>query len=167
MEKFKELVFISSKYLKNADHMLYMTYPLVKDVKLLITISNNIDKAVKLSIMAFLRYDWLYKRIVKIPDDFDARLDLFKKISVNRYGFKLSDIDFAKEIDEIMVKHRQSPVEFIKNDKFVISYNTYKLKSIGYEDVKGYVLKAKPFILRLNNILRNDPLIASGRGRGN
>lgn len=167
MEKFKELVFIANKYLKNADHMIYMTYPIVKDVRLLIAIADNIDRAVKISINAFLHYELLYKRITNIPDQFENRLKLFENKCVTKYGFSSQDIRFAREIDDIMIKHKQSPVDFIKNNKFVISYGLYKLKTLDFDDVKNYVLKAKPFILKLNNILRNDPLIASGRRGGN
>jgi hypothetical protein len=159
MEKFKELVTDANKYLRNADHILYMTYPLVKDVKLLINVLSNIDKAIKASVLAFLYYDWIYKRVISVPEGFEDRLDLFRKISVKRYEFSLSDIDLIKEINEIMEKHKASPVEFVKNNKFVICYNHYKTKTIEFEDVKKYYLKAKPFILRLNNILRNDQLI--------
>ena len=146
MEKFKELVTSANKHLRNADHILYMTYPLVKDIKLLINVLGNIDKAIKTSVLAFLYYDWVYKRIISIPEDFESRLDLFRKISTKRYEFTLSDIDLIKEISEIIEKHKKSPVEFVKNNKFVICYNHYKIKTIEYEDVKKYYLKAKPFM---------------------
>ena len=166
MEKLINLALLANKHMKNADHMVYMTYPLVKDVRLLISITDNIDKAIKLSIMAFLRYEWIYKRIIKIPEDFDKRVELFKKIGINRYGFRINDLEFVNEIDEIMVKHRQSPIEFIRNGKFMISYNNYKFKTIDYPVVKDYISKAKPFILRLNNIIQNDQLIDSRRWGG-
>lgn len=163
MEKFKELVLEANKHLRNADHMLYMTYPLIKDVKLLVNVASNINKALRTCVFAFLYYDWVYKRIINVPTNFDERLDLFKRFSTKRYGFDLGDIQFIKEISEIMEKHKQSPVEFVKDNKFVICYNQYKIKTLDYDTIKSYFLKAKPFIVKLNNILKDDPLIGSGR----
>jgi hypothetical protein len=162
MEKFKQLVLEANKYFKNADHMLYMTYPIVKELRLLISIADNLDKSMKIAIDAVLRYEWIYKRIMRIPEDTRQKIELFERIGI-RHGFSKDDISFVIELDDIIRKHKQSPLEFIKDNRLVISYNNYKLKTLDSDAMKSYVSKAKTFILKLNNLLKNDPLIASGR----
>jgi hypothetical protein len=159
MEKFKNLVLEANKTLRLADHMLYVTYPLIKDNKLLVSILENIDKSIKKAIDAFIRYDLIYKRIRLNPESFRDKIILFSKISTRRYNFNEDDFDFIKKIDDIIKKHKESPVEFAKGDKFVICYNHYKTKILTFEDMKSYILKAKPFIVKLNNILQNDELL--------
>ena len=87
MEKFRSIVLEANKRLKLADHMLYVTYPLVKDHKLLIHILENIDKSLKCSIDAYLRYDRIYKRIKANPETFLEKINIFSKISSKRYFF--------------------------------------------------------------------------------
>ena len=159
MEKFRDLVLEANKALKLADHLLYVTYPLIKDNKLLISILENIDKSIKKAIDAFIRYDLIYKRIRSDPVSFREKLILFSKISFRRYDFKEDDFEFIEKIDDILRKHKESPVEFVRGDKFVICYDNYKTKILTVEEVKKYIFKAKPFILKLNNILQNDELL--------
>ena len=158
MKKFESLVLEANKKLKLADHMLYVTYPLIKDKKLLIYIMENIDKSIKKAIEAYIRYDQIYKRVKSDPDSFPAKLILLSKISAQRYGFGESLFEFIEEIDDLIKKIKESPMEFVKGNKFVICYNNYKTKILTKDYVRDSILKAKPFILKLNNILLNDEL---------
>ena len=93
MEKFRNLVLEANKALKLADHMLYVTYPLIKDNKLLVCILENIDKSIKKAIDAFIRYDLIYKRIRSDPVLFREKMILFSKLSFRRYDFKEDDLN--------------------------------------------------------------------------
>ncbi len=159
MEKLKSLAFEANKSLKLADHLLHVTYPLAKDIKLLVSILGSIDKSVKYAIDAFIRYDQIYKRVRSDPDIYKEKLRLFSKISSIRYGFLQSDFDFLEEIDDIIKKHKESPIEFSRKDKFVICYNDYKTKEITLDYVKACFTKAKSFIVKLNYILDKDRLV--------
>jgi hypothetical protein len=159
MEKLKSLAFEANKSLRLADHLLHVTYPLAKDNKLLISILNSLDKSVKFAIDAFIRYDQIYKRVRSDPDTYREKLRLFSKISSIRYGFLQSDFDFLEEIDDIIKKHNESPIEFSRKDKFIICYNDYKTKELTLDYVKSGFVKAKSFIVKLNYILEKDRLV--------
>tara|TARA_Y100000310_G_scaffold320097_1_gene376150 strand:+ start:2509 stop:3003 length:495 start_codon:yes stop_codon:yes gene_type:complete len=163
MEKFKSLVLEANKSLKLADHMIYVTYPLIKDNKLLIHILENIDKSMKSAIDAFIRYDRIYKRIRANPQSFVEKVDIFSRISSKRYPFSQSDFDFIEEVDDLVRKHKESPVEFVKGDKFVICFDDYKTKILTLEKVKHMISKAKPFIFKLNNILSDERILRESK----
>ena len=155
MEKLKSLAFEANKSLRLADHLLHVTYPLTKDIKLLVSILSSINKSMKFSIDAFIRYDQIYKRVRSDPDTYKEKLRLFSKISSIRYGFLQSDFDFLEEIDDIIKKHKESPMEFPRKDKFVICYNDYKTKELTLEYVKNGFVKAKSFIVKFGQVLRS------------
>lgn len=153
MEKFEECKEKASRCIHVADHMISVTYPLVKDNKLLLAIIENIFLALTNSMAAVLYYDRLYKRIPPFQDTFDSKFRMFKERCIDRYHIDRSYILFIQDIKDVIVAHRKSPIEFVRKDKFVICSDNYRIKSISTEDIKKYVSKAKVFIEEMNNII--------------
>ena len=58
-----------------------------------------------------------------------------------------------KEIKDIIVQHRRSPVEFVRKDRFVICSDNYRIKTISIDQIKDYIAKAKNFIQLTNFIV--------------
>ena len=63
MEKFIENLDKSASLLQTADHMLYMTYPLIREKRLLLKILNETYLVVLGIVNAILQYEYFYKRI--------------------------------------------------------------------------------------------------------
>ena len=138
MQKFNNLVLEASKKLKLADHMIYVTYPLLKETKLLLSIVESINKSLKIALDAYLYYDYLYKRISYIPITLKEKLDIFERSSARRYNLE----NYSKlilEIDEILRKHKEAPVAFAKKDKLVICSQNYKIRTLEVDDAKNYL----------------------------
>ncbi|MCD4760175.1 hypothetical protein K8R33_04790 [archaeon] len=155
MQTFKKLTIEANRHLRLADHMTYVTYPMLKETKLLLSILMNIDKALKKALDAYLHYERLYKRISFFPDDFQTKLDIFQRSAGIRHDLRQYP-QLIKEIDSILKKHKESPVEFVKGDKLIICSQDYRTRTLQISDVKTYLIKAKPFIFRLSNILKED-----------
>ena len=58
MQKFNNFVLEANKKFKLADHIAYVTYPLLKETKLLLTILENTNKSLILALNAYLYYDY-------------------------------------------------------------------------------------------------------------
>lgn len=153
MERFKELIQKANRALKTADHLTYMTFPLVNDTKLLITIVENLHSAVIDSMDALLYYDWLFKRISELPADFRSRLEIFKNYSINRYDIPRKSVILIQDIYEIVDHRKRSPMEFIRRGQLVLCTNDYKMKTVNFAKVKDYTNQAKDFIRKVNSIL--------------
>jgi len=153
MEKFKELIQTANRAIKTADHLTYMTYPLVNDTKLLITIVENIHSAVISSMDALLHYDYYYKRISQLPMDFRSRLDIFKGYTIGKYNLARDSVVLIQDINGIMSHRSKSPVEFIRKGELVLCTNDYKMKSINFIKVKDYTNQAKDFVRKVSSIL--------------
>ena len=68
MEKIIKNLEEAQKIIHVADHLIYTTYPLVKDKRLLLKIILEIKKALVKCINAVLQYEYIYKRI-KLSSD--------------------------------------------------------------------------------------------------
>ena len=146
------------KHFNTADHLVFVTYPLVKDVKLLLQVVDSLNKSILYLIDAFLIYERMYKRIGPYGDNFEQKIEIFRDYCVPRYGFSKEFLVLFKEINTLVEAHKKSPVEFKKEDKYIICGEDYQMRIITLEQVKGYVLNAKPFILKAGNILGKDAI---------
>ena len=150
MEKFQEARQRAEHYIKIADHMLYVTYSLVKDDKLLISVLENIFLALANSIASVLYYERLFKRIPAFHDTFESKLDIYKHKISPRYNINKSYIALLNRVYELVSEHKHSSVEFIRKGKFVICSSDYRVKTVELDELKEFVRKAKELI-KLNN----------------
>jgi len=156
MERFQEEREKAKRNIKIADHMLSVTFPLVKDPKLLLAILENIFLAYTNSIAAILYYERLFKRIPPFHETFESKLNMFREKCVLRYNLDKSYLLEVQNIKEIILEHKKSPVEFKRKDQFVICSDNYRIKSVSVQDIKKYIDRAKLFIEAMDTIVSKD-----------
>lgn len=159
MEKFQEYRENARKKLKVADHMMTMTYPLVKDNRLLIAVMENLFLALTNSMTSVLYYERLFKRIPPFHENFDSKFNMFRAKVAPRYKINQEYITMLGEIKDIIIQHKKSPVEFSRKDMFVIASNSYKLKTISVEHMKKYIAMSKQFLDEMEKIVSKDEQI--------
>jgi len=159
MEKFQELKESAKKKITIADHMLTQTYPLVKDAKLLLAVLENVFLALSYSMSSVLHYDRLFKKINILPENFEAKFHVFKDKCVPRYKIDKEYLNLVREIKEIIIAHKKSPVEFVRNDRFVICSENYRMKTVSVDQLKKYIAKSKIFIQETSNIVSKNEAI--------
>jgi len=159
MEKFQELREVAQKKLKIADHMLTMTYPFVQDPKLLVAVVENLFLALTNAMGSVLHYERVFKRIPGFQDTFTSKLAVFQEKCVERYNIDKEHVKLMQDLRDIIIAHRESPVEFSKNDKFVICSDDYRMKTISLNDIKEYVKKTKLFIQKTNTLISKNESI--------
>lgn len=159
MEKFQEARHKARKRLKIADHMITMTYPLVKDSKLLLAVLENLFLALANSMASVLYYERLFKRIPPFHDTFESKFNMFRAKVVPRYKIDTKYVSMINEIKDIIVLHKKSPVEFTRKDKFVIASEGYKLKTISVSQIRQFIENSKKFINEMEVIVSKDERI--------
>lgn len=154
MEKFQEASEQAKRNFKIADHMLSVTFPLVKDTKLLLAIVENLFLTYTNSIAAILYHERLFKRIPPYREDsFESKFNMFKEKCLVKHNIDKSYLEEIQNIRDILIEHRKSPVEFKKEDRFVICSEHYQIKTISVNDIKKYISKAKLFIEAMDTIV--------------
>jgi len=159
MEKFQELRDVASKKLHLADHILTMTYPMIKDSKLLLSAIENLFLALTYGMSSLLHYERLFKRIPPFADNFASKFELFKDKCVHRYNIDEEIIKIIQDIKEIIIAHKKSPMEFTRKETLVICDRDYRTRIISENMIKSYVEKAKLFIKNISTIVSKDESI--------
>ncbi len=153
MENFQIILENAKKHLKVADHMTYVTFPVVKDNKLMMIVMENLFLSLSNAMTALLEYELMMRRISPYGKMFDEKFEAFRNDIQHRYNFDKEQLLMIKRIKEIVVEHKRSPIEFSKDDKFVICSNSYEMKTVTIEQMKEFLAKTKIFIEEIDYIL--------------
>ncbi len=146
MEKFLENIIAAEKKVQTVDHMVYVTFPLIKDKRLLLKILQEIKNAVMDCISSILQYEYLYKRITLYKNP-KSNFKIFIQKCTPRYQITKEEINLILELFDFIEKHKESPFEFIKDGKVIILSNSLNPKTLTIE-------KTKEFLILVKNILR-------------
>lgn len=141
------------KSLQVADHMAYVTYNVVREPRILLSILENVFLAYANAMNALLEHERMYKRIPAYADNFESKLDAYRRVEA-RYKLKPEYSLIMKDIKDTLYAHKRSPMEFRRDDRFVICSEDYRMKAITLADMKGYISKAKLFIQETGELIR-------------
>ena len=158
MEKFQKLRDAANEKLHLADHMLTMTYPIVRDPKLLLSVIENLFLSFSYSMSSLLHYERLFKRLPDFADNFASKFELLKENS-SRYNIDSETIKTIQSLKEIIIAHKNSPMEFQRSETLVICNEDYQTLMISETIIKNYLEKIKLFIKNSSNIVSEDEKI--------
>jgi len=137
----------AARHLQIADHMTYVTFPLVNEHRLLLKIFDEIYASIIGCINAMLNYESLYKRIRLYPG-FEDNFETFIKIARN-YDLSNEQIKKITEIIDLNKKHKQSAIEFVRQERVVIMSDSLRTQVIDLIVIKKYLLLAKELMVRV------------------
>jgi len=138
MDKFIQYIQEAQKIIKTSDHITYVSYPLIRDKKILLKIVVEIKRAIACCINAILQYEYLFKR-VKIYSDSKLNLRTFITKSAQRYNITPEEIKGIIELFEIVEKHKKSSMEIFKDDRVIILSDKMGKDSISLEKTKEFL----------------------------
>ena len=136
----------ATKKIRAADHMLTMTYPLVKDPKLLIAVLENINESMDKAIHTALQQERENKNIQAYPNTQQGRLNSFQLQLAKKYQTPKELLRSVQEVRETVEEHKNSPVEFRRKESFVICDESYKIRTLNEEILKKHIKAGKNLI---------------------
>ena len=148
-EKFIESFEKAKKTLQTADHLTYVTYPLLKENRLLLKILEEISSSLVSAINSVLQYEYIYKRI-RLYQDARENFETFKRIS-SRYQISEEQLRKIIEVLSLMERHKKSPFEFVKNEKIVIMSEGFRTDTLTVEKIKDFILETKDVLRKIEN----------------
>lgn len=153
MEKFQENLKQAIRSLQIADHMTYITFPLINEQRLLLKIFDEICKTIINCINAILNYEYLYKRI-QIYSDNGENIRTFANKCAKSYNLNNEQIKKILEILELNKRHKQSAMEFVKKDKIIILSDNLRTQILDIRNIKEYLLLAKELLMKANSKIK-------------
>jgi cell fate (sporulation/competence/biofilm development) regulator YlbF (YheA/YmcA/DUF963 family) len=132
----------AERLLKTSDHLIYVSYTLLKDQKLLIKILPEIKIAISKTLNAVLQNEYILKRIklYKNPKD---NFETFKKKCAPLYKITNSEISKIEELFKIVESHEKSPMEFTRGENVVILSDTNSHLVVNFEKTKEFLQLGK------------------------
>jgi hypothetical protein len=146
-EKFQENLDTAVKSLQIADHIAYITYPVVNEKRLLIKIFDEVYKSIISSINAILNYEAFCKRITLYENN-KANMQLFIDKLSELYNISPEQIKKILEIIRMNHTYKQSAMEFVKKDKLIILSDNLTTRSLDIHKIKEYLLLAKEVLMK-------------------
>ena len=159
MEQFQFLRDKAFEKIKVADHMLFMTYPVVKDPKLLLGILENVYASLDYGMGAVLHHQKLFKQIPPFQESFQSRFDVFRHQVVPQLKLSHNYVKLISDVRLLLAAQKKSPITFVKKDKYVILSPKYDVKAIDVNLMKRYVFEAKLFVSNVNVIVSKNERI--------
>ena len=153
MEKFIENLVTAEKTIKSADHMIYVTFPLINDKRLLFKVLQEMKNAIALCINAILQYEYLYKRI-KLYKDSKLNLRIFIEKCAPRYSITKEEMNLVHELFDFVEKHKESPFEFIKDNKLVVLSNSLRPRTMTLEKTKEFMIVSKSILKKSKDLIK-------------
>ncbi len=137
MQKFLQNIQEAQKTIQVIDHMIYVTYPLIKDKKILTKLLIETKKVITNCINSILQYEYLYKRITLYQNP-KTNFKIFKEQCAKRYEITPEQIEIIIDLFELVEKHKQSAMEFLKNEKVIILSENLQTETITIEKIKEF-----------------------------
>ena len=137
----------AAKNIQIADHMMYVTLPIVNERRLLLKIFDEIYKAIINCMYSLLYYEFSLGR-VKLSDVLSENIALFLKLS-QRNLLSREQLKLIQEIIVVHERHSESALEFVRREKVVIMSDSLGVKSLDVRKTKEYLLVAKELLMQL------------------
>jgi len=153
MNNYLDSLKTSRKSILIADHMLTQTYPLIKDPKLLIAVLDNVFLSMSSAMDALVFHERELKTIPPFHNSFESKFDVLKLKLAGPRGINKSYISLIRDLKSILAKHKASPVEFIRKEKFIICSEEYDITSLSLDQLKKFIAQAREFLKRVNSII--------------
>jgi hypothetical protein len=130
-----------------AEQVLIRTYPVVNEPKLVLAVAEDILSALETSLAAFLTFHR------KKAGSFEEALSLFRPLA-QKGGFGQDDMSMFAELHDIIIGHKDSPVEFARKGEFVICDDAYHLRRVSEKAMKDYLFRAKLFVDKVSAVVK-------------
>lgn len=153
MEKFLENIQEAQKTIQIIDHMIYVTYPLIKDKKILTKLLTETKKVIANCINSILQYEYLYKRITLYQNP-KTNFKIFKEQCAKRYEITQEQVHIIINLFELVEKHKQSTMEFLKNEKVVILSKNLETETITIDKLKEFFNLSKDIMKKTLAVIK-------------
>ena len=156
MGSYKELFNAAKKEMGLADHLLYVTFPLVKENKFLLAILEHIINSAQKTLQALIEHEHYYKRVRLCPPNFALQVSAYREIEKT---YALDPIFFRlfKKLLEIQRFEKDSLVRFKRGDKYILTTGEYnQVTVLDLDNIKKFLNCTKKFVERVEPIVMKD-----------
>lgn len=135
----------AGKKIKTIDHILYVTFPLIKDKKILLKTLVESKLSIMNCINSILQYEYLQGN-TSLSQDSKQNFRIFIEECSPKYKINSQEIKKIFDLFEIVEKHKKSPFEFVKDNKIIILSENMQIEALTLEKTKEFLVLAKEIL---------------------
>ena len=144
------------KSINMAKYLLTTTYPLIKEPKTLLSISDHVFNSLMSSVSMLLLFERGKKTINPYYNTNESKLNSFKNNLVKKYKFE-EYLNTIEKIENLAKEHKKSAVEFSRDKKFVVCDSQFKnIQIISENDVIENIKMAIDFNEKVSSVVSNE-----------
>jgi hypothetical protein len=144
------------KELKLADHMVYVTYKLLNDRKIILSVANHVSKATNTAIFAFLENERRFKRIYHLPENERLRLMYFLRDYSEKFALDMDVEEMIIKLDNLRLMKSTDGYNVQKGESFYFVNGGFKVETVSVKMIKKYLSNARELINKIERIIKND-----------
>lgn len=148
-----QLLELAKKEIEVADHLLYMTYPMIKETKFLLAIIDHVIKAARAALEALLEYERYYKRLEAYTKNFALEISIFRQKLERKYKIDPKFYRLLIKLLEVQKFEQNSAVRFRRGDKYILTSSNYEMTILDLETVKRYSHLTRKFVDLVGSIV--------------
>ncbi len=156
MGNYHELINKAQKEINSSDHLLFVTYNIVKDSKFVFSVTNQLIDAVKYALEALLEFERKSKLIEPYPKQFNFMVETFKKKVSERREFDKRTLIFLTKLVVMEQTINTSSLHFRRGDAYVLADEEFGTQAIELQTIKSYFSSAQEFVTKVGDIIEQD-----------
>jgi hypothetical protein len=142
----------SKEYHVLASHILKVTYPEVKEPKLLLNCLDNVFLSAQEAIVALLTFCRHHGLCPPFHKTFESQYMHFGELA-EKFYFEPNDYSFIEKLKDLLVFRKESPVEFSRNGDFILCSDSYNTVRVDHAYVYEMIQKARKFEQKMGELL--------------
>ena len=156
INKLKLILEQAGKKIKSINHLIYITYPILKDERLFAKIIERLSEVLQKSIEIALIYEH-YLSGTEISRNFEIDYPTFRQ-KKDTFNITEEEIKSADEILLLNKKHKLSPMEFVRKNTLIILENSLTFEKISQQKLKDYLFKVESILKKVEKRLDQENL---------
>lgn len=131
----------AEKKARNADHLLSVTLPIIKDARLLVRVLELLHSAFVKGISIALKWEHIHGR-VRLSHESEKNLKVFFAMCGKRYGLDEEKEQTIRRVFALAKQHQESSMEFVRQGRIVMLAEE-KTEEVSIEDLKAAIRACK------------------------
>lgn len=143
----------AEKAINIADHIIYITNPLLNDKRLLIKALDCLYESLNYIINSLLENETYWKRI-ELSKNYQEDISIFFEKIAPKLNLEDKHIKTIKEIINLNKFHKKSPMEFMREKRVIILSEDLSTKKIDPEELKKHLVYTKEILIKAKNLIK-------------
>lgn len=134
---------LAEQSIKNVRYLLTRTYPAIKERKLLFTIVQHINKALRAEVEAILNHE------LNIQAPESQKIGIFENYCLKR-GITTEAIQVVRKTEQLLSEHKRSAVVFSRQESLVLCQQDTSYSMIEEGKLHSWLRAAEEIVMKLS-----------------